>query len=85
MNLASEEATVRFLEGLWFHWGQRIVQRIATVYDLSEGQRDALETILLPSNGWDVRILRGLPCPEKEETPETTDEQGQDSQGASDS
>ena len=83
MNLASEEATIRFLEGLWFHWGQRIVQRIAAVYELSEDQRDALETILLPANGWDVRVLRGLPCPEKEETPGTTDEQGQGANEAS--
>ena len=76
MNLASEEATVRFLEGLWFHWGQRIVKRIADIYELSEDQRDALETILLPANGWNVQILRGLPCPEKEETHGTTDEHG---------
>ena len=77
MNIASEEATVRFLEGIWFRWGQRIVQRIADIYELSDEQRDAFETILLPTNGWNVQILRGLPCPEKEETHGTTDGQGQ--------
>ncbi len=67
MNLASEEATTRFLEGLWFRWGQRIITRIAEVYELTEEQRDALETILLPTNGWNLQILGGLPCTEKEQ------------------
>ena len=73
MDIASEEATARFLEGLWFRWGQRIVTLIADSYELSDEQRDALETILLPANGWNLQVLGGLPCPEKEETVGTTD------------
>ena len=65
MNIASEEATLRFLEGLWFHWGQLIVKRIADIYELSDDQRDAFETILLPTNGWTVNILQRLSSSEK--------------------
>ncbi len=52
MHTATEEETHRFLQGLWFEWGSRVLHTIAHHYNLSEDQTDALLTILLRPNDW---------------------------------
>jgi hypothetical protein len=56
MELASEADTQRFLQTLWYSWGTRIIREIATAYNLSPEQTEALETVLLKPNDWQVEI-----------------------------
>ena len=56
MELASEADTQRFLQTLWYSWGCRIVREIAAAYTLSPEQKEALESVLLKPNDWQVTI-----------------------------
>ena len=58
MDLAKEAETERFLQALWYRWGCRIVQEIAKVYSLSQEQSEALETVLLKPNDWQISIKK---------------------------
>ena len=60
MDLATEEATHRFLEGLWFRHGQVIVKAIIKEYKLNDEQSEILENALLKPNDWTVKILPSL-------------------------
>lgn len=60
MNTATEEATLRFLEGLWFRHGQAIVKAIIKEYNLNEEQIEKLEDVLLKPNDWIVKVLPTL-------------------------
>jgi hypothetical protein len=60
MDLATEEATHRFLEGLWFRHGQVIVRAIINEYKLTTDQAEILEDTLLKPNDWIVKILPSL-------------------------
>ncbi len=53
--LASEQATQRFLEGLWLSFGVRVVQTISSVCGLNDEQKEALEEKLLKPNDWQVK------------------------------
>jgi hypothetical protein len=56
MELASEADTKRFLQTIWYSWGTRIVREIAKAYNLSPEQTEALETVLLKPNDWQLQI-----------------------------
>lgn len=58
MELATEAETERFLQALWYRWGCRIVQEIAKAYSLSPEQKDALETVLLKPNDWQLSLKK---------------------------
>jgi hypothetical protein len=60
MELATEEETLRFLNGLFFSWGQTILKCISKEYNLEEDQIYALETILLKPNDWKITIKQPL-------------------------
>jgi len=60
MELATEEATLRFLEGLWFRHGQAIVKALIKEYTLTPEQSEILEDELLKPNDWIVKILPPL-------------------------
>ena len=60
METATEEVTLRFLEGLWFRHGQRIIKIIVQHYNLSLEQEEALEEVLLKPNDWLVEVLPPL-------------------------
>lgn len=60
MELATEEETKRFLGGLFYAWGQRIVKLISKSYALKEDQTEALELILLKPNSWQLHIKEPL-------------------------
>ena len=60
MNLATEGATLHFLEGLWFRHAQTIVSAITREYNLNEEQIELLENTLLRPNDWVVNILPPL-------------------------
>jgi len=59
MELASEVGTHRFLEGLFFRYGQTIVKQIVKEYNLTTEQSEALEEVLLKPNDWSIKVL---PC-----------------------
>jgi len=48
--------TIRFIEKLWFLWGQKLLNEIAKEYHLSPEQKEALDAILLRPNDWIVQI-----------------------------
>ena len=52
--------TQRFLEGLWYRWGETLVQRACEIYQLDPLQREAVENILLRPNDWIVRVKEPL-------------------------
>jgi hypothetical protein len=54
MELASEADTLRFLQTIWYSWGTCIVREIAAAYNLSPEQTEALETVLLKPNDWQI-------------------------------
>ncbi len=54
LPLASEEATLRFLNGLWYSWACRVVRIICQVEGLNQEQADALQTVLLRGNDFSV-------------------------------
>ena len=54
MELASEADTHRLLQTLWYSWGCQIVREIAIAYNLSPEQTEALETVLIKPNDWQV-------------------------------
>jgi hypothetical protein len=56
MHFASEDDTRRFLQGLWFEWGSRLIRTISKEYTLSDEQTDALLTILLRPNDWILHV-----------------------------
>jgi hypothetical protein len=56
MELATEEETNRFLNRLFFSWGQKIIQVLSKEYNLNEDQVYVLETKLLKPNDWLVII-----------------------------
>jgi hypothetical protein len=60
MELASEADTLRFLNGLWYSWGQQIVKIICRGYKLDAEQEEAMINILLRPNDWQVRIKPSL-------------------------
>jgi hypothetical protein len=60
MVLATEGATLHFLEGLWFRHGQAIIKAIAKEYNLNEEQIELLENTLLRPNDWVVNVLPPL-------------------------
>jgi hypothetical protein len=60
MDLATEEVTHRFLEGLWFRHGQAIVRAIIKEYTLTPEQSEILEDALLKPNDWIVEVLPAL-------------------------
>jgi hypothetical protein len=60
MDLATEEATLRFLEGLWFRNGQTIINAIISEYKLNEEQIELLENKLMKPNDWMVKVLPSL-------------------------
>jgi len=57
MDLATEEATHRFLEGLWFRHAQVIIKAIVNEYKLNKDQAEILEDTLLKPNDWILKIL----------------------------
>jgi hypothetical protein len=57
MELASEADTQRFLQTVWYSWGARLVREIAKAYNLSAEQQEALETVLLKPNDWQLEVL----------------------------
>jgi len=59
MNVASVTDTERFLEGLWFRYGQTVVDAICKAYALDEAQTEALSDVLLQPNAW--RLVVQLP------------------------
>jgi len=60
MELATEKETQRFLSGLFYAWGQRILRLISKSYNLKEDQQEALELILLKPNNWQLHIKKPL-------------------------
>jgi hypothetical protein len=60
MDLATEGATLRFLEGLWFRHGQVIIKAIMKEYNLTQEQCEALEDCLLKPNDYIVKVLPSL-------------------------
>ncbi len=54
LALATEEETLRFLNGLWYSWACRIVRIICQTQGLDEEQSDALQTVLLRGNDFSV-------------------------------
>jgi hypothetical protein len=60
MEIATEEDTLRFLEGLWFLQGQAIIKAIVSHYKLNPEQEEALEDLVLKPNDWTVTILPPL-------------------------
>ena len=60
MELATEEETVRFINGLWYSWGQRLVKDISRVYKLGAEQEEALINVLLRPNDWKVVVKSSL-------------------------
>ena len=60
MELATEEETRRFINGLWYSWGQRLVKDICRVYTLNSEQEEALTNILLRPNDWKVVVKPSL-------------------------
>ena len=56
MELATKADTERFLGGLFYAWGQRIIQLISKKYALDTEQKEALELILLKPNDWKVQV-----------------------------
>lgn len=60
MELATEKETKRFLNGLFYAWGQRIIKLISKSYNLKEDQQEALELILLKPNNWQVQVKPSL-------------------------
>jgi hypothetical protein len=60
MEFATEEETNRFLNSLFFSWGQKIVTLLSKEYKLNEEQAYVLETMLLKPNAWQVVIKPSL-------------------------
>jgi len=60
MEFATEEETKRFLSGLFYAWGQRIINLISKSYSLNQEQKEALELILLKPNNWQLHIKEPL-------------------------
>ncbi len=60
MNVASVVDTERFLEGLWFRYGQTVVGAICRAYALDEAQADALSDVLLQPNAWRLVVQPSL-------------------------
>ena len=60
MNLASEAETLRFLNGLWYSYGMRLVRTICQAYELNEEQTDAMEQQLLKPGDWSVQVKQPL-------------------------
>ena len=60
MELATEEETVRFINGLWYSWGQRLVKDICRVYKLNAEQEEALINVLVRPNDWRVVVKPSL-------------------------
>ena len=60
MDIATEEETTRFINGLWYSWGQRLVKDICRVYKLGSEQEEALINVLLRPNDWKVIIKPAL-------------------------
>jgi hypothetical protein len=60
MELASEADTQRFLNGLWYSWGQRVVKIICREYKLNSEQEEALINVLLRPNDWTVAVQPSL-------------------------
>jgi hypothetical protein len=56
MEIATEEETSRFINGLFYAWGQRLIYDISNAYNLNEEQKEVLETILLKPNNWFLEI-----------------------------
>jgi len=56
MELATEAETKRFLSGLFYAWGERILRSINKHYALNTEQQEALELILLKPNNWQLVI-----------------------------
>jgi hypothetical protein len=48
--------TIRFIEKLWFLWGQKLLNQISKEYQLNPEQKEALDGILLRPNDWIVHI-----------------------------
>ena len=63
MDLAETEETERFLSALWIRWGETLLRTIASHYNLSVEQRDALITILSRPNDWLVSVEPPLTGP----------------------
>ena len=60
MELATEEETLRFINGLWYSWGQRLVKDICRAYTLNSDQEEALTNVLLRPNDWKVVVKPSL-------------------------
>ena len=60
MEIATEEDTLRFLEGLWFRHGQLILNKIMKLYNVTEEQREILENTILRPNDWSVEVEEAL-------------------------
>jgi hypothetical protein len=63
MEFATEEETNRFLNSLFFSWGQKIVILLSKEYGLNEEQTYILETMLLKPNAWQVIVKPSLTLP----------------------
>lgn len=57
---ASEAQTKRFLEDLWYRWGQKLIRECAKHYSLSKEQQEALESVLLRPNDWVLEVALPL-------------------------
>ncbi len=60
MDIATEEETERFIGGLWYSWGQRLVKDICRAYKLGDEQEEALINVLLRPNDWKVVVKQSL-------------------------
>ncbi len=60
MELASETDTLRFINRMWYLWGERIVKIICVEYSLNSEQEEALINILLRPNDWSVVVQPSL-------------------------
>ena len=56
MELATELETKRFLGGLFYAWGQELLQLISRQYGLDKEQQEALELLLLKPNNWRIEV-----------------------------
>ena len=57
---SSYKDTIRFIEKLWFLWGQKLLNEIAKEYNLNPEQKEALDGVLLRPNDWTVHIKEAL-------------------------
>lgn len=56
----SEEDTKRFLSAIHYRYALSIFERVCQVYELSEEQKEAVNTVLFSPSKWKVEIKAAL-------------------------